>query len=531
MANDQPDVSTYEVGWNVSVDATPDGGFGWEVWTDHPLWISLSASGRAGTKAEAETVARTMATRCTEAARVYMQETGTREVTFALMNVPPETPAGGGLAVGRLSLGADPVAEERDPWSDLEARAVDWQTRGGRQTFVVMDSGDEESGWRLRELFGCMGALGEQVALGCAAARDLAAAVGASESPSAELVRRAWAEHVIHWTMAAGHMLLNVAGRTVALDPDVRPHLLERQSATPTARAKALGTVFPCESDAKEDWPTFNKTHANYLRRASAESGVSEVAAVGQLVQRIVVDPRWVAMSGLRDEAFHRWRAQTAGVSTMTRRSTRIVGDDGRLPDGQLPDVRGPEGSARVAHCAERGLGLLAVALAEYDRLLPGVMSALTSDGDACRWAGLVVRADITSRVVAWHRRDDARARAGTSRRLHPFGRRPAGTRRGRFDVANPAAALQSDARRFRLVWHVLRQSDRAAGVPNDILESDRAGEGRNITTPLVSPAPCAKPALGNVLGQRSACRTRRPSTLQAGSWRAIATDRLLSAT
>jgi hypothetical protein len=180
--------------------------------------------------------------------------------------------------------------------------------------------------------------------------------------------------------MAAGHTLQNVVGRTVALDPAVRPHLLGEQDAiSDGSRAKALGTVFPQESDANRDWPTFNKTNANHLRRAATRSEVPEAIAVGQLIHRVVVDRRWVAMSGLRGEAFHRWRAQTAGVSTMTRRMTRIVGADGLLPGGQLPDVGGPEGSAKAVDCVESALGLLGDALAEYDTLLPGVMTALTS--------------------------------------------------------------------------------------------------------------------------------------------------------
>lgn len=375
------DVADHQVRWNLGVDPVPDGGFAWRVSPEHGLWLPFPASGRANTLAEAETVARMLAGRCVEAARIYLEGTGLRDVRFALMDVFPDSPAGGGFAVGRLSEG-DTVNDGRDPWNVLEERAIDWQTRGGRQTFVVIDSGDAESGWRLRELFGCMGALGEQVMLACAAARDLSAAVAMPDSPRAELIRRAWAEHVIHWTMAAGHMFQNVVGRTVALDPAVRPHLLEGQAATgdsDNARAKVLGTVFPMESDAHKDWPTFNKTNANHLRRAAGRSDVAEVQSMGELVHRIVVDPRWVTMTTLRGEAFHRWRAQTVGVSTMTRRMTRIVGPDGLLPDGESPDVRGPEGSAKVVDSAEGALELLGDALAEYDGLLPGALRSLTT--------------------------------------------------------------------------------------------------------------------------------------------------------
>ena len=379
-AGDQPEQTANQVSWNVDVRPCPAGGFAWRVWSDDSLWLALPVTGRAASEEDANIVARKVATRATDAACVYIRETGIRDLKFALMNVFPDSPAGGGSAVGRMSFMGEEPDDEQDRWSELEARAVDWQTRGGRQKFVALDSGEEESGWRLRELFGCMGALGEQATLAVAAARDLADAAAAPESPRAELVRRAWAEHVIHWTMAAGHMFQNVAGRTVALDPTVRPHLVERQGATSeTSRVKALGTAFPHESDAKRDWPTFNRSHANYVKRAAAESSVPEVMAVGELLHRVAVDPRWVAMTALRGEAFHRWRAQTAGVSTMTRRTARIVGADGLLPGGRVPDVRGPESSAKAIESAESALELLGSALDDFDSLLPQVMRTLTS--------------------------------------------------------------------------------------------------------------------------------------------------------
>lgn len=375
-----PERANDHITWNLVVDPDPAGGFRWAVWTDHDLWLPLPVSGHADSEEDANEIARKVAARCTEAVHVYMQAAGTSHIRFAQLNVFPDTPAGGGLAVGRLTLEGAAADDGRDRWSDLEALAVDWQTRGGRQALVAMDSRQEESGWRLRELFGCMGALGEQITLACAAARDLAAAIDAAESPRSELVRRAWAEHVMHWTMAAGHMFQNVLGRAIALDPTVRPHLVEEEDASfKTSRRRALGTDFPFESDRNHDWPTFNRRNASFARRAATKSSIPAVVSVGELIHRVVVDPRWVAMSSLRGEAFHRWRAQTAGVSTMTRRVTRIVGDDGLLPGGEVPDVRGPENSVRAVACAEEALALLGEALEEFDATLPDVMRLLTS--------------------------------------------------------------------------------------------------------------------------------------------------------
>jgi hypothetical protein len=362
--------------WGCQVAPSPEGGFVWNLWPEDPRWAG-AVTGRAASRAEAEQAARTVTKRCTVVGRAALDASGLD--VCRVVTLFPEEPAGGSAAVRRLSVCAPPAAFEDARWNDLERRALEWQTRGGRQTFVASDTFSDESGWRLRDLFGCMGAFGEQLTLACAAVGDLSEAKALPDSPQAELIRRAWAEHAMHWIMAAGHMFLNIVGRAVALDPAVHPHLLHNQDADSNeARKKAIRTVFPCESDAHKDWPTFSRPHANFVRRAAAKSAVPAVVDMGDLIHRIAVDRRWKAMSDLRGDAFHRWRAQTAGVSTTTKRSPRVVGDDGLLPNGIPHDVRGPETSTNAIQYAEDALGLLGDAMSEFDRLLPTVMKRLT---------------------------------------------------------------------------------------------------------------------------------------------------------
>ena len=363
--------------WVCRVGPSPAGDFVWILWPEDPRWAG-AVSGRAASSAEAEQTARTVMKRCTTVGRAALDASG-RDVC-RVVTLFPDEPAGGSAAVPRLSVSASlTTAIEDARWNGLERRALDWQTRGGRQTFVASDTYSDESGWRLRELFGCIGALGEQVTLACAAARDLAEAKALPDSPQAELIRRAWAEHTVHWTMAAGHMLLNIVGRTVALDPAVHPHLLNNEDANgDKARKKAITTLFPCESEAHVDWPTLSQRNANYLRRAAAESAVPAVVEVGDLIHQLAIDPQWKAMSDLRGEAFHRWRAQTAGVSTTTKRSPRVVGDDGLLPNGMPHDVQGPDKSTTAIQYAEDALARLGDAMSDFDGLLPKVMERLT---------------------------------------------------------------------------------------------------------------------------------------------------------
>ena len=49
------DLSTYDVSWNVLVGPEPDGGFGWQIWTEHSLWIPHAASGPERVKGDETT--------------------------------------------------------------------------------------------------------------------------------------------------------------------------------------------------------------------------------------------------------------------------------------------------------------------------------------------------------------------------------------------------------------------------------------------------------------------------------------------
>ena len=177
---------------------------------------------------EAEQTVRMVMQRCTAVGQAALDSSDLG--VCRVVTLFPDEPAGGCASVPRLSRFPDPASVENDRWEAPEQRALDWQTRGGRQTFVASDTFNEESGWRLRDLFGCIGALGEQVTLACAADRDLAEATALPDSPQAELTRRAWAEHTMHWTMAAGHMLLNVIGRSA---PSSRASLTPKATGRP----------------------------------------------------------------------------------------------------------------------------------------------------------------------------------------------------------------------------------------------------------------------------------------------------------
>lgn len=368
MGNDElgPRNAETPLSWTVSVSDRRDGSVLWQAEAKREDW-----HGCLQAAAPDETQARADAQRAVDRfTNVFCEWTAARTMPPGWVIAQSDASAGNNVpSLERLS--SPRRAASRSRWDRLTAASADWQTRGGRQQFVVVDGSGTDTAYRLRELFGCMGALGEQAMLACAAARDLDQAIALSDSADAELRRRAWAEHVMHWAMAAGHMLLNVAGRAMALDQAARASLVGERGWT--------GTDFTPEADAHDDWPTLNKQHANAVRRSAATSACTSVRDVGELPHGLVVDARWQAMARYRGEAFHRWRAQTLGTSTATRRMAKIVGNDGLLPDGTRHDVRGPESSAGSAGRAQDALEALQEALSEFDTLLPKVLDDLTS--------------------------------------------------------------------------------------------------------------------------------------------------------
>ena len=146
--------------------------------------------------------------------------------------------------------------------------SLEWQQIGAYAEFWEA-AGAEEN--RLYELAGCRAGIGEQVGLACTAERDYLGwgqmTLEGAEAVEAEMAKRALAEVVGHYVLGAGHGLLNLAARTVALDQTLKGDL----------RSK-LGTDFPPLSEQRRDRP--QATRAATLQHVARSSAIPEIQCV-----------------------------------------------------------------------------------------------------------------------------------------------------------------------------------------------------------------------------------------------------------
>jgi hypothetical protein len=179
-----------------------------------------------------------------------------------------------------------------------------WQQIGGYAEFWET-AGAEEN--RLSELAGCRAGIGEQAGLACTAERDYLGweqmKLEGVEAVEAEMAKRALAEILAHYVLGAGHGVINLAARTVALDETLKNGL----------QAK-FHTEFPPLSERRKDWLSANLATAKSLQAIARTSLMPEIQIVADPVLALVDSPEWERLSDARGSDFHRWRVQTDGI-------------------------------------------------------------------------------------------------------------------------------------------------------------------------------------------------------------------------
>jgi hypothetical protein len=117
-----------------------------------------------------------------------------------------------------------------------------------------------------------------------------------------EMVQRAMAELASYYLLGVGHTVANITARTLALDSDRHPQLLD-----------ALGSWFPAYSDESRDWLSLNRDTARSLRRL-AKVGRPTIQAICEPMTTLFQSPEWRELDQLRGAHYHRRRPQSAGV-------------------------------------------------------------------------------------------------------------------------------------------------------------------------------------------------------------------------
>lgn len=115
--------------------------------------------------------------------------------------------------------------------------------------------------------------------------------------------------------MVLSHRVANVTARTLALDTDRHPQLLD-----------ALGSWFPVRSEESRDWLSLNRDTARSLRRL-AKAGSPAVQAIVEPATKLLQSPEWDELNQLRGAHYHRRRSQSAGVMGVSLASPWAFGD------------------------------------------------------------------------------------------------------------------------------------------------------------------------------------------------------------
>jgi hypothetical protein len=187
--------------------------------------------------------------------------------------------------------------------------------------------------------------VGEQLGLACTAALNYASwpnATDPNDSLDIEMAKRALAEMVGYFVMGCAHGLLNVSGRVVALDADLRALL----------RSSKLRTDFPPFSEGQNDWKSLSMRNTDALRSVALMAKDPQVRRVGVAVGKLARSRAWKDLDKSRGEDFHRWRPQSAGIAGAVKQSPwKRIGKTGshyKMSGGGIR-VLGVDSAAKLA--------------------------------------------------------------------------------------------------------------------------------------------------------------------------------------
>jgi phenylpyruvate tautomerase PptA (4-oxalocrotonate tautomerase family) len=237
------------------------------------------------------------------------------------------------VTLGRLSPPATAVQiqtfQEQSWWTEGQRVAADWQmTSLLADPWEVALAPAVQRG-RSSELAGLVADGGERFVLALAAIAeaelwnahrqanppDLQSMDGRVLAAGQEMAQRALAELASYYLLAVGHSVANVTARTLALDTDRHPQLLD-----------ALGSWFPVRSEESRDWLSLNRDTARSLRRLAKTARPASQAIV-EPVTRLLQSPEWHELSQLRGAHYHRRRPQSAGVMGVPLANPWTFGD------------------------------------------------------------------------------------------------------------------------------------------------------------------------------------------------------------
>jgi hypothetical protein len=184
-----------------------------------------------------------------------------------------------------------------------------------------------------------------------------------------ERAQRALAELATYYLLAVGHRVANVTARTLALDRDRHPQLLD-----------VLGTWFPVRSEESRDWLSLNRDTARSLRRL-AKAGSPAVQAIAGPATTLLQSPEWGELDQLRGAHYHRRRPQSAGVMGVPLASPWIFGDGvASMNLGADRYTDGDNLAQSTTHLARRLSGVVAVVMDDLREKVMAVVEEIQAE-------------------------------------------------------------------------------------------------------------------------------------------------------
>jgi hypothetical protein len=288
---------------------------------------------------------------------------------------------------GRLAASMsseDVLAVRREEWWQTAERvASDWQSVSVYADFWEFGAPAFEYG-RAHELAGLIASSGEQLALALAALAETelwrafreanpadATEQGKGNGAAQEMCHRSMAELAAYYLLSTGHGLANITARTLALDRELHPHLLD-----------ALGTWCPVGSTDPKDWLSLNRDTAKALRRVARKSERPALQLVVEPISALLISDGWNDLDRHRGANYHRRRPQSAGLAGVPLTSPWVA--SGTVMSLNAPGREYTDGNGLAHDTSNLARRVLARLVATMETLLEHVQA---------------VRADIQDRA------------------------------------------------------------------------------------------------------------------------------------
>lgn len=267
-----------------------------------------------------------------------------------------------------------PVIERIPDLKRAADAAAAWQAYGAGSTWSeVWGSVHGLPRDRMAELRRYQAAAGEKLALACTT--GVQAALWLHEradedpvDPAREMAHRAVAEMQAYFLLSAGHDLVNITARILALDTDLHAALRD-----------AAGSSFEPGSTERAAYLSLNKYDvADLAKAARGAARWPTLRDVVEPVRTLLGNAAWARMAADRDIVFHRQRTPSGGKAQDPGGGWEEADEDTRMLTLRAPTLGEARAAAYTADL-QRVLGPVATAFEQLEARLDAAKAQIAA--------------------------------------------------------------------------------------------------------------------------------------------------------